>query len=545
MLNRHISLTLALRYLNPLRTYFSIITLICLIGVSLGVMVLIVVLSVMGGLQKEIQGRLLAFSPHIQVNSCFVDPNDPKKMQRTTLHDWMALTELLSTVPEIESSYALIEDNALIDAQGMRRPSFFRAIDTENQQQLNELRGLIREGSFDLDMGEKVVVSSLIADPLGLSVGDNLGVLTLRNLEDISHAYTQVERDMLVNRFPDLFKLLNTFINKGQSGDNVETWKKTEVEESLELLNRLSVEPAREGELALLTTLSEILITPQTEDEAAKTYLYDKGTKDNLAGTLQQLITLNKDQEDLNSFRQIKDLVLPKDMEVIGIYQASEHVLSPELFIPLNIGQELLGYEDDSVQAIAVRVKDPYQLGKVMDQINMVLPQSEGITQWVLETWQDKYSNFYSLMQRERSMMNFVLSFISLISAFCIMAVMFTVSIQRKKELAVIKALGATPGQIIRVFLWQGVIIGIAGALLGVAMGLLVLHYRIPIHTFLAGVGFDPFPMNFHGVEIPAEINTTELMIQSLKAFFMVVIASVVPAIFTAYQDPAKALRSL
>ena len=48
LLSRYISLSLALRYLNPLRTFFSIITLICLLGVSLGVMVLIVVLSVRG-----------------------------------------------------------------------------------------------------------------------------------------------------------------------------------------------------------------------------------------------------------------------------------------------------------------------------------------------------------------------------------------------------------------------------------------------------------------------------------------------------------------
>lgn len=59
LLSRYISLSLALRYLNPLRTFFSIITLICLLGVSLGVMVLIVVLSVMGGLQKEFRGICL------------------------------------------------------------------------------------------------------------------------------------------------------------------------------------------------------------------------------------------------------------------------------------------------------------------------------------------------------------------------------------------------------------------------------------------------------------------------------------------------------
>ena len=143
-------------------------------------------------------------------------------------------------------------------------------------------------------------------------------------------------------------------------------------------------------------------------------------------------------------------------------------------------------------------------------------------------------------------MMSFVLSFISLISAFCIMAVMFTVSIQRKKEIAVMMALGATPFQVVRVFLWQGVIIGFMGALLGVGLGLLVLEYRMQIQGFLAGIGFAPFPVAFHGTaNIPVVIDWAELAWQAVKAFVMVVVASIIPALITARQDPARSLRSM
>ena len=165
---------------------------------------------------------------------------------------------------------------------------------------------------------------------------------------------------------------------------------------------------------------------------------------------------------------------------------------------------------------------------------------------WTLETWHDRFNAWFELMQKERMMMSFVLSFISLISAFCIMAVMFTVSIQRKKEIAVMKALGATPFQVVRVFLWQGVIIGFVGALLGVGLGLLVLEYRMQIQGFLAGIGFDPFPVAFHGTaNIPVVIDWAELAWQAVKAFVMVVVASIIPALITARQDPARSLRSM
>ena len=253
-----------------------------------------------------------------------------------------------------------------------------------------------------------------------------------------------------------------------------------------------------------------------------------------------------RNEADMECFRKIRELVMPKDLEVIGIYRASQHTPSPDLFIPLVIGQELLGYEDDVVQAVALRVNDPYHVETMLSPVMQALEKEKPSSAWTLETWHDRFNAWFELMQKERMIMSFVLSFISLISAFCIMAVMFTVSIQRKKEIAVMKALGATPFQVVRVFLWQGVIIGFVGALLGVGLGLLVLEYRMQIQGFLAGIGFDPFPVAFHGTaNIPVVIDWAELAWQAVKAFVMVVVASIIPALITARQDPARSLRSM
>ncbi len=535
MLNRYISLTLALRYLNPLRSYFSIITLICLLGVALGVMVLVVVLSVMSGLQKDMQGRLLAFSPHLQVNYHYTED------MAATINDWESVIGLLNQVPEVESSYGVIEDNALLDFRSTRRAGGFRAIDTNNEQQINDLKSLIRDGTFELDLGEKAVISSLLADSLGIQVGDTLGALTLRNLDDITSAYEQVEKELLVKRAPEAIKTLASFPKLGKTSAQNISWTPAEVDEALTMLNVL-MEKSRHSEVEILSEMCSMLLSGEEEGSRVA---YPADIANEWSSRLDELNKLNKSEEDLASFMQMKELVLPKDLEFIGIYQASQHVISPDLFVPLGIGQDLLNYTDNCVQSIALRVKDPYFLDTVKENVEKALPPLPEPARWKITTWKDKYENWFSLMQMERSMMNFVLSFISLISAFCIMAVMFTVSIQRKKELAVIKALGATPSQIIRVFLWQGVIIGIIGSILGIALGLLVLHYRVHIHAFLSSAGFDPFPMDFHGMEMPANIEPVELLIQASKAFVMVVIASVVPAIITAYQDPAKSLRSL
>ena len=100
LLRRNLSLMLAVRYLNPLRTMFSIITFICLGGVALGVMVLIVVLSVMEGLQREMESRVLAFAPHYVVAMS-------DGYQRTSitddLVDWNEVSDNIRQLPQVVS----------------------------------------------------------------------------------------------------------------------------------------------------------------------------------------------------------------------------------------------------------------------------------------------------------------------------------------------------------------------------------------------------------------------------------------------------------
>ena len=538
LLSRYISLSLALRYLNPLRTFFSIITLICLLGVSLGVMVLIVVLSVMGGLQKEIQGNLFAHSPHVQV--CYRNDFGVREV----IPDWLDLGEKLRHVPGVQSAYALIEDYALADVQGRQRACFFRVIDTENAAQLEDLKRLVVAGDAELDMGEKAVVSSIVAENMGLKVGDVIRVYTTRNFQEISHAYQQTELPMLAEKNARELKDLKEWGKSLKTEGERETADRASVDRAFSLLNGLLSVPRRDAERSCLMDLLAVLNDGELADNGR--VAFPQGTRKEWETVLSGFKAGARNEADMECFRKIKELVMPKDLEVIGIYRASQHTPSPDLFIPLVIGQELLGYEDDVVQAVALRVEDPYHVETMLAPVMQALEKEKPSSAWTLETWHDRFNAWFELMQKERMMMSFVLSFISLISAFCIMAVMFTVSIQRKKEIAVMKASGATPFQVVRVFLWQGVIIGFVGALLGVGLGLLVLEYRMQIQGFLAGIGFDPFPVAFHGTaNIPVVIDWAELAWQAVKAFVMVVVASIIPALITARQDPARSLRSM
>jgi lipoprotein-releasing system permease protein len=143
-------------------------------------------------------------------------------------------------------------------------------------------------------------------------------------------------------------------------------------------------------------------------------------------------------------------------------------------------------------------------------------------------------------------MMYFALSFIVLVSAFSMMAVMFTVTIQKRQEIGVMKALGAAPGQIVRVFLYQGMILGLLGAILGIGFGRVVIYFRGPIQGVFRSLGFDPFTASFTGFGVlPAYNNPLEQSVIGLLAFILCSLAALVPAFLAARSDAAKSLRNL
>jgi lipoprotein-releasing system permease protein len=154
--------------------------------------------------------------------------------------------------------------------------------------------------------------------------------------------------------------------------------------------------------------------------------------------------------------------------------------------------------------------------------------------------------SFSMLISQQRVMMYFSLSFIMLVAAFSMMANIFTVTIQKRREIGVMKALGAAPGQILMVFIHQGMLLGLLGACLGIALGRLVIHFRGAIQEFLRRFGFDPFSASFTGFDvIPAHNNPVEQLLIGAMAFVLCTLAALVPAFMAARGDAAKSLRNV
>ncbi len=547
LLRRNLSLMLAVRYLNPLRTMFSIITFICLGGVALGVMVLIVVLSVMEGLQREMESRVLAFTPHYVV----AQSNGYQRISLTDeLVDWGELADNIRKLPQVVSVYPQLDGDAFAQSHAGRMTVQFTAIEPHNEQQVASLLPMLREGTFDFGEGldQECVISAVTANALHLGVGDSLHLTPVGSLDQVADIYAMIQKPLQTHENKPFMEavagLFDGAVAAGQ-GLVVEDARLEAVVNHILKFNNADLRQSEKDACSALYQLAQ-----SHHGGLAFTAAEQQLWQETAAG----LASLDRDKEDGKAVKSINEMVMPMDLRIVGIYQTPENMPGPNVYMPLQIAQDVMGLSaggTSQVHGICVRVEDANNPGTVEADIQKLLPAlnppaslyPNGLN-WYIAPWTRSFEQWYELIANERVMMSFVLSIISLIASFCIMAVMFTMSMQRKREIAVLQALGATPGKIMGIFAWQGVIIGTVGAVCGVLLALLVLYYRLEIQAALSSIGMDPFPMQAHGITLPAVYDPATFAAQAFQAFVMVTIAAIIPAFIVSRQDPAKALRS-
>lgn len=166
---------LALRYLRPKRTFVSVITLISVLGVTLGVAVLIIVISVMTGFDKQLQERLLGFDSHMKV------------LQRNTntggmdmLKDWQQVREKILEHPDVIGVAPLVFSKVLVETQPesgatLIEAPIVRGIAPEYESTVSDLLDDVLFGEADFG-GKSMVVGVDFARMLGVRVGDRLAV---------------------------------------------------------------------------------------------------------------------------------------------------------------------------------------------------------------------------------------------------------------------------------------------------------------------------------------------------------------------------------
>ena len=505
----------------------------------LGVLVLVVVMAVYAGLERDVKGRILGFTPHILMRHQLAVPG------KTGMENWEEAAMLGKKLPHVQAATAFVSDNVIIDFESWQRPVMFRGIDTSDPSQVEGITKILDQDKYpgssaDLGIDDRAVISSILADQLGIRVGDTIRLYSTRNFEEVMRAYKATEkppiRDAYAEDWKDAISTLAAAWKK--DGENFKV-NIDVLTGSYEAIRAISGANIRQPEHDLLESLLVAMEAGQKEADAG-VFRFAANDKTSVEKIIGDINTTDPEKMDAETLKGLKKVVLPKEALVTGVYQASQMAVTPDIFVPLPLAQNLAGL-GASVQGIALRLDDAYSAEQVAAVGRNTLGQ-----EWSLLTWGDQYQAFFALINQQRVMMYFALSFIVLVSAFSMMAVMFTVTIQKRCEIGVMKALGAAPGQIVRVFLYQGMLLGMLGAVLGIVLGRLVIQFRGPIQSVFRLLGFDPFSSSFTGFGVlPAHNDPLEQAVIGLMAFILCSLAALVPAFFAARGDAAKSLRNL
>ena len=237
----------------------------------------------------------------------------------------------------------------------------------------------------------------------------------------------------------------------------------------------------------------------------------------------------------------LEQAMIPQELVVTAVVNSPEH--QPVIITSLMVGQELFGFEEtDQVHGLALYLDEPYQAGQIKRRIldGHLLPFN-----WDVLTWVDQNKLRLDAIRMERSLMSVILFIIVIVAAFCVTVTIIVTTVQKRREIGVLKAIGAQTGQIVRVFVHQAQIVGLCGVLSGVALGLIFLHQLETIRAFIGKFGADPFSQQIYGLsKLPIEIIPGSITGIAIGALLACTLAAIPPAWAVARLDAAKALRA-
>ena len=194
----------------------------------------------------------------------------------------------------------------------------------------------------------------------------------------------------------------------------------------------------------------------------------------------------------------------------------------------------------DAVSSLVLKLDDLFAIQPVRQALSQRLDD----TLYVVD-WTQQHRNFFKAVQMEKRMMFLVLALIIMVAAFNIVSMMVMVVTDKQSDIAVLRTLGATPTSIQLVFMVQGLLIGTAGTLFGIILGVaLALNLDVVVPWIEQTFGFHFFPPDVYYIsEVPSKLAWADVEGVALLAFVLTLLATLYPSWRAARIQPAEALR--
>lgn len=538
------SLELAVRYVRSRkRAFVSVGTMFAILGVVLGVAALTIVVSVTGGFLKEFQDKVLGVNAHVLVLKHSTDFRE----YREVMQKLEPIKGITGIAPFVISPMMLTHGEHTATGvllKGVDPERMPKVLDLPSHIVQGSLKGLRKQGAappkrqhdpFDLasDLDDlEVGANSLIVGKAPSTASS----ATTRDAQGQDAAKGDKSREVTAtNQFA-------TGENRASASADAEQKKTpakpTSAVASATALKPVNVEPpgGYASELPDTDVLPDELVRDPCQDKSARESLpgiaIGKTLRENLQVDLGDCIQVASPTVGYSVSGGVIRAPVAKQFRVIAVFDAGfDQYDSKIVYTDLYESQAFLG-AGDSVTGVEMRVSD---VDKAKDIARKV---EEKLDNGIYRTmdWEELNHGLFTALTIQKILISLVLALIIIVAAFTVVATLIMIVLEKRREIAILKALGASDMTILRAFLYQGGFIGLVGTGFGIALGYLgcrgLMRYEFPLDP---GVYFISY--------LPVRMQVSEFVMVGIFALLVCLVATLWPARYAALLRPADAFR--
>lgn len=223
---------------------------------------------------------------------------------------------------------------------------------------------------------------------------------------------------------------------------------------------------------------------------------------------------------------------------LVGVFKVGAELDANLALIHIQDAAQLLRWQPSEVRGLRLKVADLYQAPQIAQKLAHTLGMQA-------EDWTHTQGGLFSAMKMEKTMIGLLLGLIVAVAAFNIVATLIMVVTDKRTDIAILRTLGATPAQIMMIFMVQGSLIGLIGASLGALLGVLG---ALNISTWVAALehllGQRVLSSDLYAVSsLPAQLQWSDVLLITSLSFLLSFLATLYPAWRAAQTQPAESLR--
>jgi lipoprotein-releasing system permease protein len=226
-------------------------------------------------------------------------------------------------------------------------------------------------------------------------------------------------------------------------------------------------------------------------------------------------------------------LPLSKKVCVSGVFSSKNSEYDGGyIFCSLKDAQYLFGYKNN-FQGYDIRLDEIENSNNVKQILQAKLDSKN----YSVETWYDFHQELYSVMQIERWTAYIILSLIIAVATFNILGSLSMSVIEKKRDIGILRSMGVTENSILKIFMFEGLLIGIIGTLLGVIIGYIICYLQIKYNIYPLD------PSQYKIDSLPIEVRISDLFFISGASMLLSFLASLFPAKRAAKVNPISAIK--